>query len=62
MQTEAGKLMSVYHAKSDSHDIVNFKKGIAAAFQTNLNGAGEEEEVDPQSVHISHYRYWYVSL
>ena len=35
----------------------DFKKAIAAAFQANFKGTEEEEEIDPQSKHISHYRW-----
>ena len=49
--------MSVQHASDDSDDAVDLKKSIAAAFQANFKGTEEEEEDDPQSDHIAHYRY-----
>ena len=56
VQTVDGKVTTVSHADSDKPQAVNFKKSIAAAFQANFKGTGEEEEVDPQSTHISHYK------
>ena len=57
VQTEDGKVVEVYHPKDELPDIANFKKSIAAAFQANFKGTEEETEVDPQSVHMAHYRY-----
>ena len=49
--------MSVHHASDENNDAVDFKKSIAAAFQANFKGTEQEEEDDPQSDHIAHYRY-----
>lgn len=57
VQTEDGKVAAVIHGKHENDDAINFKKSIAAAFQNNLKGTDEEEEVDPQSRHTAHYRY-----
>ena len=57
VQTEEGKVVAIYHSKEDHPSAVNLKKSIAAAFQANFKGTDTEEEVDPQSIHISHYRY-----
>ena len=46
----------MYHSPGDAEDVVNFKKAVAAAFQTNFQDTSEEEEVDPISKHISHYK------
>ena len=51
--------MSVFHSQNENMDVVNFKKSISAAFQANLKGTNEEIEIDPQSRHLSHYRYIY---
>lgn len=56
VQTEDGKVVAVHHPHSDKPDIVNFKKSIAAAFQSNFKQTENEEEEDPQSKHTSHYR------
>ena len=48
--------MSVQHRPEEKTSIVNFKKGIAAAFQANFKKTVEEVEEDTQSKHISHYR------
>ncbi len=56
MQTDSGKVVAVYHSQDDLPDIVNFKKSVASAFQSNFMHTGEEEEDDPQSRHMSHYR------
>ena len=58
VQTEDGKVVAAQHAATGENDYaINLKKSIAAAFQANFKGTGEEEEIDPQSDHISHYRY-----
>lgn len=56
VQTSDGKVVSVVHSQNEDNHIVNFKKGIAAAFQTNFRGTAEEIEIDSQSRHQSHYR------
>ena len=56
IQTDDGKIVAVYHSDKDLPDIVNFKKSVAASFQTNSKQTEEEEEDDPQSKHVSHYR------
>lgn len=57
VQTEDGKVVTVQHASNEQISAVDIKKSIAAAFQANLKGSEEEIESDPQSDHISHYRY-----
>ena len=57
MQTRDGKIVAVHHASDEISDAVDFKKSIAAAFQANFKGTEQEEEDDPQSDHIAHYRY-----
>ena len=57
MQTADGKVSSVFHESTENSEAVNLKKSIVAAFQANFKGTEEEEEIDPQSKHISHYRY-----
>ena len=56
VQTTEGKVATVFHSGNDNPEAVNLKKSIAAAFQANFRGTEEEEEIDPQSMHISHYR------
>ena len=56
VQTSDGKVVSVFHPRTEDAKVTNFKKGIASAFQTNFKGTGEEIEIDPQSRHSSHYR------
>ena len=56
VQTVEGKVVTVFHASTDDPQAVNLKKSITAAFQANFKGTEEEEEIDPQSTHISHYR------
>ena len=58
VQTSDGKIVAVHHASNENNDAVDFKKSIAAAFQANFKGTEQEEEDDPQSDHISHYRYY----
>jgi hypothetical protein len=62
VQTSDGKIVAVHHANDQSSDAVDFKKSIAAAFQANFRGTEQEEEDDPQSDHISHYRYTIYTL
>ena len=57
VQTVEGKVATVSYASTDDLQAVNLKKSIAAAFQANFKGTEEEEEIDPQSTHISHYRW-----
>ena len=58
VQTEDGKVVAVTHGSDEQQDVINFKKSIAASFQANFKQTEQEEEVDPQSAHISHYRYY----
>ena len=55
-QTESGKIPEVSHPEYDTADVINIKKSIAAAFQTNFKKTEEAVEEDPQSLHISHYK------
>ena len=57
VQTSDGKVVSVFHPRTEDAKVTNFKKGIASAFQTNFKGTGQEIETDPQSQHHSHYRW-----
>ena len=59
MQTSDGKIVSVHHSSDENNDAVDFKKSIAAAFQANFKGTEQEEEDDPQSDHVAHYRYMF---
>lgn len=52
-----GKVPTVFHDSTDDAQAVNFKKAIAATFQANFMGTEQEEETDPQSKHISYYRW-----
>ena len=56
VQTSDGKVPAVYYTKQQSDETVNFKKGIASAFQANFKGTETEEEIDPQSIHMAHYK------
>ena len=49
-------MVAVFHSRTENMEAVNFKKGIAAAFQANFRGTTEEVEVDPTSKHFSHYK------
>ena len=62
VQTSDGKVVSVFHPRTEDAKVTNFKKGIASAFQTNFKGTGEEIETDPQSRHHSHYRWEFITL
>ena len=57
MQAHGGKIVAVEHAVDESEDAVDLKRSIAAAFQANFKGTEQEQEDDPQSGHIAHYRY-----
>ena len=56
VQTEDGKIVSVHHNPDERAQVVNFKKGIAAAFQANFKYTRVEVEEDTQSKHYSQYR------
>ena len=49
--------MSVHYSPHDTSEVVNVKKGIAAAFQGNFKNTEVEVEQDIQSKHYSHYRF-----
>ena len=49
--------MSVHYNPTEKLQIVNYKKGIAAAFQANFKKTAVEIEEDTQSRHYSHYRF-----
>ena len=55
VQSYTGKIPAVYHPDSEPAHVISLKKSIAAAFQANFKGTEEEEEIDPQSQHKSHY-------
>ena len=48
--------MSVHFSPTENEHGLNIKKGIAAIFQANFDGAEEVKESDPGSSHISHYK------
>ena len=56
VQSEDGKIVSVLHNPEEKAQVVNFKKGIAAAFQANFKHTRVEVEEDTQSKHYSRYR------
>eukprot|EP00731_Ephydatia_muelleri_P019786 Em0012g611a len=57
VQTEDGKIVSVHHNQDERAQVVNFKKGIAAAFQANFKNTHIEIEEDTQSKHFAKYSY-----
>ncbi|KAL5489161.1 hypothetical protein EMCRGX_G018221 [Ephydatia muelleri] len=57
VQTEDGRIVSVHHNPEERAQVVNFKKGIAAAFQANFKYTRVEVEEDTQSKHYSQYSY-----
>ena len=59
VQAGSGKILAVHHSAEESDEAVDFKKSVAAAFQANFEGTRQEQEDDPQSEHIAHYRYMY---
>ena len=56
VQVENGRVVEIFYEKDSHPEGVNLKKSIAAAFQANFQNQGEEEEEDPQSLHMAHYR------
>ena len=56
VQTRDGKIVSIHHSPTEYEDGINIKKGIAGAFQANFDNKEEVKELDPGSIHISHYR------
>ena len=56
VQEENGRVVEISYEKDSYPEGVNLKKSIAAAFQANFQNQDEEEEEDPQSVHVAHYR------
>lgn len=56
VQASDGKIVSVHYKPGERAQIVNFKKGIAAAFQANFKNTHIEVEEDTQSRHYSRYR------
>ena len=62
VQTEDGHVVEVYHEEGSHPEGLNLKKTIAAAFQANFHNQEEDEEQDPQSLHVSHYRYGHAAI
>ena len=48
VQSGDGHVVSVIHSVNEEAEVVNIKKGIAAAFQANFRGTPEEIETDTQ--------------
>lgn len=57
IQSNEGKILSVQYSPTEAREVVNIKKGIAAAFQANFKKTEVEVEQDIQSKHYSHYRF-----
>ena len=57
VRTEDGHVVQVYYEEGSHPEGLNLKKTIAAAFQANFRHQKEEEEQDPQSLYVAHYRY-----
>ena len=62
IQTDDGKVVAVQHGSDEKQSAIDLKKSIAAAFQANFKGTDEENESDPQSEHIAHYKYVHTAL
>ena len=56
VQAENGRVVEISYEKDSHPDGVDLKKSIAAAFQANFHNQEEEEEEDPQSLHVAHYQ------
>ena len=56
VQAENGRVVEIFYEEDSHPEGVNLKKTIAAAFQANFHNQEEEEEEDPQSLHVAHYR------
>ena len=56
VQAENGRVVEISYEEDSHPEGVNLKKSIAAAFQANFQNQEEEEEEDPQSLHVAHYR------
>lgn len=56
VQTDNGKIPVVFHPYNESQNIINFKKALVTGFQANFDGTNAVEEMDPESIHMSHYR------
>ena len=56
VQAENGRVVEIFYEMDSNPEGVNLKKTIAAAFQANFQNQEEEEEEDPQSLHVAHYR------
>lgn len=57
VQTDKGKIPVVFHPYNESQSIINFKKALVTGFQANFDGSSLVEETDPESIHMSHYRW-----
>ena len=60
LQNGNGEIVAVNYPEDETSEIVNIKKNIASTFQANYAETDTQEEVDSQSSHTSHYRYYYV--
>ena len=57
IQTSDGKIVTVHYGITDNYEGINIKQSIASTFQANFDSNQQDvEEIDPSSVHTSHYR------
>ena len=59
VQTADGSIPVIQYPRVEDKNeiIINIKKAIVSAFQTNFERTEIKEEADPQSLHKSHYTY-----
>ena len=59
VQTADGSIPVIQYPRVEDKNerIVNLKKAIVSAFQTNFGGTEMKKEADTQSLHTSHYTY-----
>ena len=59
VQTADGSIPDIEYPKVEDKNemIVNLKKAIVSAFQTNFRRTKMKKEADTQSLHTSHYTY-----
>ena len=50
VQTKNGSIPAVFHNNEDDHASINFKRGIAAAFQANFEGIYQPKSRDRPTV------------
>ena len=62
VRTDDGTIPVTLYSREEDATIVNIKKSLVSAFQTDFDLNGTKVEADPQSQHKSEYRYRHYAI